>query len=361
MGDIAVEIGMFGVGVRRFVDFLAQNNELAGQTWFVVPPFGGFRHSTLSHPCRYTLASLMETSLLEKDTRFFPQVLVLWIAMMGLSALGVWAVHSLGPWILLRDQTRSSWHYLEEGWKTIDEAKAAFGTPEYIRAAEKAEPLFRKAAELATEVGKYRIDLARVLHAQGRFEDAYQEAVRGIEYCSRDDAFAYGFVGELALRMEEWEEAEGLLRIAKELDPESPWHRERLATALLEQGKIEEGIEEWRERLEGFPSLPSSRLRAAEAAFKVQQWAAAAEWFSVPAEEGLVLGKYWLMLAVARAATTDIDGAAIAIAQYNREQKIPTPVMPDFSVLGLSDLDPILQKNLKAAYRRGFAARWKSR
>jgi len=315
--------------------------------------------STIRVPGRYTSAGAMDDISPLAGRSFYRQVFLVWLGLMVLSAFGVWGIGALAPWILLRDQTKSSWHFVELGWKTLDDSGSAFGTPEYVEAARKAEPYFHKAVEVDPEEGKYRIDLARILHAQQRYEEAYEEAGRGIEFCDPKDCFAHGFLGELALRVGKLEEAEEHLRIATELDSGNPWHRERLATALLERGKVDEGIEVWRKRLEELPAVPASRTRAAWAAAKAGRWQEAADWFTVCAQEGMKLGENWLALAVARAAVGDVDGAAVAFAQYGREQGVSGQGMPDLSGLGLPPLDTAVQQRLRAAYRRGFAARWR--
>lgn len=292
-------------------------------------------------------------------TVFFREVLILWIVFLGLTAGGVWALRAFGPAILLRDQTKSAWHHLEEGWREIEASGAEYGSPEYVEALAKAEPHFRKAVELAPRVGKYRIDLARNLYGQSRLEEALQEATRALSDSESDNAFAQGFVGELAMKLEHWEEAEGPLRTAVELDPDTAVHRERLAKVLLKGGKVDEGIEVWKRRFEDLPALPIIRVHAAHSAAQAGRWKEAEEWFEIPADEGLIEGTGWIVVGAARAANDHIEEAAEALAHYKRLRQHRANLEKDLAHNDIPPLDPELMNKLRAAYRRALAANWR--
>ena len=278
---------------------------------------------------------------------------------MALSALGVWAIHSIGPWILLRDQKLSSWEYRRLGLEKLKEAGSPREDPEYRRNLDEAEAHFRTAIELSPQIGTYRFDLAQTLHALGRTEEALEEGSKGVPYSDPKDPFPPSFLGTLALDLERWSEAEAYLRRAVELDSEDAASREKLARSLLAQGKVDAGIEVWRERLERLPTSIWSRVLAGMSAARVGRWKEAAEWMETPAKDGQLRSGQWLIYAVAKAAVGEIDATAVAFAAYNREQGFQPTTMPDLSNLGLPPLDPTIQGRLKAAYRRGFAAEWR--
>jgi len=284
--------------------------------------------------------------------------LVIWSVLMVLSGLGVWSVHALGPRILLRDETGSSWHFLEKARKIMKESGARFGKPGYLEALKKAEPYLRKAADLSPRRGEYRIELARNLFNQGRIREAYIEGIRGFPRCDPTDGKIAGFLGEMAVKLEKWEEAEGYLRRAVRYEPQSRFHRERLAKTLLKEGKIDEGIEVFRKRFEDLPSLTWSRINAGYEAAKVKRWKEAVEWLTLPSEEDRVGGRMWMVLAVAHAALGDIDEAAEAIAQNTRLMKEKPPTLPDLSYIGLPPLDPEITRRLEKAYQLAYHAAW---
>jgi tetratricopeptide (TPR) repeat protein len=284
-------------------------------------------------------------------------ILTAWVLVMGLTFTLVKVVEAFGPALLWRDQTKTAWHLQTEAWRIL--GKAPFGTPERIQALLEAEPLFREAAGKAPGVGRYRINLARLLHEQKRFPEAYQEALAALPVCAASDAESLAYAGELAFLLGKWEEAVNHCSRALVIAPQDAGTRERKALALLKLGRTEEGIETWRKRLEELPATPEDRTRAGAEAAKAGQFRDSAEWLSSPAELGLLAGESWQVLAIARAAEGDIDGAAIALAHFNQERAGMTPQMPDPAALGLPPLDPKAQGNLAAAYRRCFAARWK--
>jgi tetratricopeptide (TPR) repeat protein len=286
-------------------------------------------------------------------------VLVLWIVFLGLSAGGVWSIRAFGPAILLRDQTRSAWHYLDQGWQEIEASGAEYGSPQYVEALVRAEPHFYKAVELAPEVGKYRIDLARNLYGQGRLEEALEQATKALSDPDSDDAYLQGFIGELSMKLERWEEAEAPLRRAVELDPETAVHRERLAKVLLKVGKVDEGIEVWKERFEDLPALPIIRVHAAHSAAQVGRWKEAEEWFEIPADEGLIEGTGWIVVGAARAANDHLEEAAEALAHYKRLRRHHANLEKDLAHNDIPPLEPELMDKVRAAYRRALAANWR--
>jgi tetratricopeptide (TPR) repeat protein len=284
--------------------------------------------------------------------------LIIGLLLTAFSAAGVWAIHSLGPWILLRDQTASSWHHLETGWALVAESGVKFGEPGYLEALKAAEPHIRKAADLSPGTGKFRMRLAQNLFEQGRKEEAWEEARKALPKIADDDGESYGFFGEVAVDREAWQEAEDPLRRAVDLQPEIRFHRERLALSLLRQGKIDEGIEVLRERFADLPSVPWSRVFAGTEAARAGRWEEAILWLSVPAEQGEIGGRAWTVKAVAHAALGQIEQAALALAQNDRLMKERKPDLPDLWHVDLPPLEEGTLENLREAYSRALSAHW---
>lgn len=291
--------------------------------------------------------------------RFALAVALVWLLFMGLTGLGVWGIHAITPSILWRDQASAAWHYQKEAWAILE--KAPYGSPSRNEAVGRAEPLVAEAVRRAPRNIQYRVNHALILQEQQRLGEALDQLAAALEITDSTEEAPYALFGEIAIQLERWEEAEAPLRKAIEKDPLAPLHHERLAKSLLRQGKIDEGIEVLRHRVENLPAIPWNRMTAALEAMRVGRFAEAAEWFDIPAREGQVKGTIWYAVAAARAAVDDVEGAAIALSRYKNDLQIrhfatATQVPPG---LEIAPFDEKTLANLRAAYRRGFSREWR--
>ena len=101
------------------------------------------------------------------------------------------------------------------------------------------------------------------------------------------------------------------------------------------------------------------RIIAGHSAAQVGRWKEAEEWFAIPAEEGLLEGTGWLVVAVARAANDHLDEAAEAMAHYRRRRGERVNLEGDLAHNDIPPIDPELMNKVRAAYRRASAANWK--
>ncbi len=107
---------------------------------------------------------------------------------------------------------------------------------------EAAEKEFRKVIELNPSVAEAHRRLSTTLAPLGRWEEAIPEARRALELdpLSADTSATAGM---LYLYSRQYDEAIAILTNAKELDPNT-WALHNLGLALVQQGKIEEGIKQ---------------------------------------------------------------------------------------------------------------------
>ncbi|MCA9418002.1 MAG: tetratricopeptide repeat protein [Candidatus Omnitrophica bacterium] len=291
--------------------------------------------------------------------RFALTVGVLWLLVMALTGVGVWGVYEATPKILLRDQESSAWHYQKEAWEILQQSP--YGSSSRERALSQVEPLVAEAVSLAPQNVQYRTNHALILQEQGKKMAALDELEAALAITDSTEEAPYALYGEIATQLELWEKAEGPLRKAIEIDPTSPLHHERLAKSLLRQGKIDEGIEVLRHRIENLPAVPWNRMMAALEAVRVGRYQEAAEWFDIPAKEGQIKGKIWYAVAVSKAAVGDIDEAAAAFIRYKEDLNIHHIPSATHAPPGLEigPYDEKTEANLKAAYRRSFSRDWK--
>ena len=291
--------------------------------------------------------------------RFAVTVGILWVVVMSLTGVGVWGIYEATPKILWRDQVRSAWHFQKEAWEVLDQAP--YGSPSRQIALEKAEPLVREAVTLAPENVQYRTHYALVLQELGKRKEALDQLETALDLTDSTREAPYALYGEIAVQLELWDKAEEPLKKAIEIEPSAPLHYERLAKSLLRQGKIDEGIEVLRHRIEDLPAVPWNRMMAALEAVRVGRYQEAAEWFDIPVKEGQVKGKIWYAVAVSKAAVGEIDEAAVALLRYQKDLGIryftsPTQAPPGIEI---GPYDEKTKRNLTAAYRRIFSREWK--
>jgi len=296
---------------------------------------------------------------LSNPFRFAAAVLVLWILAMALTGVGVWGIYEVTPEILWRDQINSAWHFQKEAWEILQQSP--YGSSTRDLALEEAEPLVAEAVALAPGNVQYRTNHALILQEQGKKREALEELEAALELTDSTEEAPYALYGEIATQLELWEKAEGPLRKAIEIEPNAPLHHERLAKSLLRQGKVDEGIEVLRHRIEDLPAVPWNRMMAALEAVRVGRYTEAADWFDIPAKEGQVTGKIWYAVAVSKAAVGEIDESAAALIRYKEElniRHIPSAThAPPGLEIGPYDDQTVV--NLKAAYRRSFSREWK--
>ncbi len=262
------------------------------------------------------------------------------------------ALRAYAPALLWRDQSQTSWHLADQAWKMLN--AAPIGSEQRVGALERALPLFSRAAELSPRVGQYRLNVARALHELRRFEDAYRETLAAVPHCDSVDPAPASLAGDLAIRLELWGEAETHLRKALELDSSRSPDRERLARALLGQGRIGEGIDLWQERLDRYPASAEDCQRAAQAAAAHGRFDKTVEWYREPLARGTLTAVDFDILAVARVALGDLEGATEALLQAAALRGTSRAILPEYRRYGIPDLDEPTLDSLKRALERAW-------
>lgn len=285
------------------------------------------------------------------------RVLVAWVLALLATGVLVEGIQRFAPRLLWRDQSAASWHLQREAWEILE--SAPYGTDERTEALERAVELFREAADKTPSVGRYRMNLAQALEELDRDQEAFEEAIAAIPHCASDDAQSYDFAALMASRVSAWDDAERLARHAIEVAPTEVRPRETLAQALIALERIDEAMEVYQARLDELPATPEVRIEIGKVAARVGRYDKVAQWYGDLADLGLIQGPAWQILAIARAAQNDVQGAAVALAHYARDYDLDRPVYPDFEALGLPPLQGEAEKALLGAYRRGFAAEWR--
>jgi tetratricopeptide (TPR) repeat protein len=246
---------------------------------------------------------------------------------------------------------QSSAYLTEEAWAVLSKSKGNYSSPEWTEAHRKAEELFRKAAEQSPLIGRYRLNVARALTPQGRWEEAYNEALLALPHCQPDDVLPYEILGTICINLKKWDEAVGYARKGSELDPRDPAHLERLARASVELGATDQAIEAWAHRLDDFPTTPATRVLAGEDAARLGRYDKTVEWFATTAELGQLKGSQWLLYALALVATGQPEQAVNPLSRYYRETKRDLRTAPDITQVRVP-VGAEAGEALATAYRR---------